>query len=210
MRSVTCAAILVCMTGFASAQAEGIWLFFSPTPGDVIPPEWTSQTNPVLAGPATVYLWARTEQSDGQYDIWNGIALSIDADVTGFAYNPYSEAGELHRWNEGSDVDWSDDDMFGVSVDQMGLGATADPMRVQGSDERFFPVAELNFPAGYYDVRLDTSGLARKGGSPESIWAHMGFGDPPVPPNLVPDLYIVPEPGALAILAIVLWAVRRR
>jgi len=221
MRFSLLATVLV--ASVITAPASEIRFYFSHQ-SDLggVPNEYTTQTNPVAVSGDTVYLWAKTINPD----IWTGVSIQIGAQppgwdiAAGIMYNPSSESfGQ--RWEDASDFYPVSDHLFTlVSVTQQGLGAVGDPLSVDAIEEghlvHHLLVGELAFSTdtGYAEVRLGASdgGIPRKGGTTQEE-VYFGFGDPPTLPggeNLLPDLYIVPEPATFGLFLTWLAFARRR
>ncbi len=218
----------------AGASAANLQLFFSETPwqAGMTADDLPAITNPEIATdvPVTLYIWAMTERTGSSFDTWNGINLDLVGapDATGFAYNPmaYDEFGELSfmRWHLGSDFTFDDGDgMLGVGGlgDAQGLGKPGDPQRVSGPSpitNLFFPLAEITFQPGDYEVYLAVgpAGIGRQLGSPDTDLIFFGAGDAGVLGNNFGavsehwDLRITPEPASLILLSLAGLFLRRR
>jgi len=189
-----------------AAQASVVEFYFSPTNSlSGVPNEYTANINPTVLLDQKAYLWVAVLRPD----IWNGINMGWDQDVTGgFMYNPSWGAPITRRWETSSDFNPVPDDLINlVAVVAAGLGEPADPLHYfdAANNRGHYVLGELSFstPA---EVRMFAGGggITRKGGGTREI-VIFGRGGPNDP-----DLYVVPEPTGLLLLGIAAVALRRR
>ena len=223
MRNIVAAIVcLVLVAGVASAN--NIHLYFS-YQGDnsVVPAEFTGGANPVYQPGVPVYLWANLEAGD----IWNGMSLDLfgtNAVVPSPLYNPGTTPNT--RWNPGSDLEFGGDNhAFGVSVTELGLGNSLEPLIAPGYNiDTHWLLGEVVFDAaggvGTF-LEIGDQGIARSGGGPGLDDVYFGFTEPapgqpdgPIPNNgfgqisTYPD--IIPEPASLLLIGLAGLALRRR
>ena len=207
------------------ATAGDLQLYFSTTgAGDVVPPEYAAQENPVLpAGPGTAYLWAFVNAGD----LWNGLSLeNHGAAATGGEMINGPFLGTQLRWepSPASDLDPAGDNyIFGFSVQQNGLGSALEGYDatwlyyIAGTGGGHYLVAVYDFD-GSADVYLapGEGGISLSGSNPGDSDIYLGFGDAPVPDNAmgqtsdVADLTFIPEPASMLLLALAGLVLRRR
>jgi len=224
MRTVLPVALL-CAAAAAADELHDIRFYFSlQGTVDTLPNEYVTQTNPTAQVGQTVYLWMTTYAPD----VCIGIGLRFDAAAPGWVttageiYNT-DFAGWGHRWEGGSDFDPSGtNDITIVGITTKGVGSDGDPLAyweaLGGGDYLVHSLlGELTMTADSpADVRLATSTFTAMKNLPERPDIYMGFGDPPVPQwqqwadSELPDLYIVPEPAAFALLVPAILLLRRR
>ena len=220
MRNIVAAIVcLVLVAGVASAN--DIHLYFS-YQGDnsAVPAEFTAGINPGYTG-SPVYLWANITTGD----IWNGMSLDLfgtNAVVPSPLYNPGTTPNT--RWNPGSDLEFGGDNhAFGVSVTELGLGNSLEPIIAPGYNVgTHWLLGEIVFDAAGGNgtfLEVGDQGIARSGGGPGLDDVYFGFDlagmpDGPIPNNgfgqisTYPD--IIPEPASLLLIGLAGLALRRR
>ena len=230
-------AVILCLglfAGVANAQSY-MHLYFSETgPGDVVPPEWDTQTNPYIecepmappCDPCQLYLWAFVVEGDR----WNGLALGlVGGNAVGGQMINGPFLGDQYRWEpeEGeSDLDpVGDNYIFGYSVEQQGLGSTLesyDPTwgyYVPGVGGGHYLVAEylIECPTVGF-LSPGEGGISLSGSGPGQNDIYFGFGDAPLLDNAVgqiteiPDFICncIPEPASMLLLGLAGLFLRRR
>jgi hypothetical protein len=177
--------------------------------------------NPTVYMNQPAYLWAAVIKGD----VWNGVNLGFDRDVTGgLMYNPSWGSPVWLRWETSSDFDPVPDDLVNlVAVVRSGLGGDLnDPLLYHDkgafTGKIHFLVGHLSFrTVGEVFMKAVGGGATRKGGSTRERVV-FGRGEDQIihtdPKNLLPDLYViaqpVPEPAGVLLLSLALVALRRR
>lgn len=202
-----------------------------------VPPEYVSGTNPVMMPGQTAYLWAfiiDPDPASGMWDVWNGMNLMLSRPAVGAAYNP-SMGGALTRWESGCDFTWEDDpqnDILLAAVHTWGLGNEYEFTMFQNAPGlgKYFaggptqptlhwavaPVIIDEYSPVY--LGIGPGGIARRGGVEYGDRVAVGFtpeGQPDYVPygepwSVYPDLYVIPEPATLLLLALSILPLRRR
>ncbi len=221
----------------AHATANRLEFYFSKQ-GDVsqIPAEYTNASTPYAAIGETVYLWAYVQ---GDSTRWLQLSLIFAGPpiTGGQMYDPILTGPDMEviwaRWNDGGIKDPVGNyiNLTGVPLPPVtGLGDAAQDYLSTGST-RHFLIGEVKFGSeGAVFLTVGTGFIIKSGtANPPTDDIYFGFSAPPGgvkehivksdgllaygsdvgADTLTPDLYVIPEPAGIVMLAIAA-VVRRR
>ena len=198
------------------------------------PAEWTSGTNITAAIDEVVYLWCHTEYQTSA-NKWNSIGLEFTGDVNAAGADPdgfYIDVPKkpgfgLHtRWQSGSDVDASDEDIDLIGVTTAAIGTYGPDGRAKFPNPGGSP-ADFHYCLGGMSwsnlggkfMSVNSTLVVRSGYTTSTVYFGFDAANQPElggPGTVVgttsptADIVITPEPASLVLLALAGLALRRR